>query len=442
MSVIEEMAGHLAGLDAGNKDILELHLVDTIGAAILGPCIPEGRALLDGEGDGLTALSAGNALDQVAVRVGMTRLSELDDIHLSSGTTPGSIIVPAVTTLSAHLPDVKAEDFGAAMVAGLEAMIRLGAGVRGPEIIYRGIWTTYFTAPFGSAAACARLLGLDANETAHALAIALTSIAGRMGQPGSEKTARWLMAGHAARAGCFAALSARDGFRGDLSLLDGAWLENAHGVASDAERFNQGWGGESALEGISLKPFCSAKQIIAAVTAFKEILAGGLDPDSITSLTIHVPQAYAKMIDHGVVAGNRLSSISSGPYQLAVAAYHPEALYDAVRGGLPLDDKVAELMEKTSVAVDADLAAHMPGCWPGRVEVTGPAGTEEATITHAPSDPGNQLSPEEALEKLHKAGDRLIGAEAVEDWISLARGALSDDGAVRELAGRFVVWRG
>ena len=39
-------------------------------------------------------------------------------------------------------------------------MIRLGVAIDGPSVLYRGIWPTYFAAPFGVAAVAARLMRL------------------------------------------------------------------------------------------------------------------------------------------------------------------------------------------------------------------------------------------------------------------------------------------
>ena len=56
------------------------------------------------------------------------------------------------------------DDLAAAIVAGYEAMIRLGAAIDGPSVLYRGIWPTYFAAPFGAAAVAARLFRLDGSR--------------------------------------------------------------------------------------------------------------------------------------------------------------------------------------------------------------------------------------------------------------------------------------
>ena len=89
----------------------------------------------------------------------------------------------------------------AAMLAGYEATIRLGLAIKGPSVLYRGIWPTYFAAGFGTSAVAARLLRLNQKQTAHALALALTTASPSVGQHHAVTTARWLSVGNAARNG-------------------------------------------------------------------------------------------------------------------------------------------------------------------------------------------------------------------------------------------------
>src|SRR5437588_625310 len=105
-----------------------------------------------------------------------------------------------------------------------EAMTRLGRAVDGPAILYRGIWPTYFAAPFGMAAVAARLLDLDEEASAHALALALTLAAPTVGHHNAATTARWFAVGNAARNGLNAALAAQQGFTSDRKLLEGRVL--------------------------------------------------------------------------------------------------------------------------------------------------------------------------------------------------------------------------
>ena len=63
------------------------------------------------------------------------------------------------------MPSLAASDAESAILAGYEAMIRLGRAIDGPAVLsHRGFWPTYFTAPFGIAAATSRLLKLDAKQ--------------------------------------------------------------------------------------------------------------------------------------------------------------------------------------------------------------------------------------------------------------------------------------
>ena len=182
--------------------------------------------------------------------------------------------------MAASLPEADAADLAAAIVAGYEAMIRLGSAIDGPSVLYRGIWPSYFAAPFGVAAVAARLLRLDAQQAAHALATALIMAAPGTGHHAAITTARWLAVGHAAGRGLQAALAAQAGFTSDLKLADGDFLKNIYGIATNAGVLGAGLG-ELALHQVSFKPWCAARQTMAATQALKELLAEGVAANSI-----------------------------------------------------------------------------------------------------------------------------------------------------------------
>src|SRR6516164_6889251 len=163
--------GREAGSARGARELVDLHIIDTIGAWIASMGSAEGLALLkyraamrgSARVDGVVALD-------LSMRCALARASEIDDIHLASMTTPGGIVIPAALTLASATPAVTLDDLTAATLAGYEAMIRLGGAIDGPSVLYRGIWPTYFAAPFAVAAVTARILKLDAKKTANALA--------------------------------------------------------------------------------------------------------------------------------------------------------------------------------------------------------------------------------------------------------------------------------
>src|SRR6516164_7019618 len=178
MSALGELGRYIA--DSGPpaddlRELAQLHLIDTVGALIASTRMREGLRLLRFRAGMPEAAEAhgASALD-LSTRCALARASEIDNIHLPSMTTPGAIVIPGALTLAAAMPVVAAQEataqgLVAAIVAGYEAMTRLGRAVDGPSILYRGIWPTYFAAPFGMAAVTARLLKLDEEASAHAL---------------------------------------------------------------------------------------------------------------------------------------------------------------------------------------------------------------------------------------------------------------------------------
>src|SRR6516164_5262894 len=182
MSALERLGSYVAASGRERRcearELVELHLIDTVGALIASTHTVECLGLLRfraamrarAQADGAWALD-------LATRCALARLSVI-----------------------------------AAILAGTEAMTRLGRAVDGPAILYRGIWPTYFAAPFGMAAVTARLLKLDEEASAHALALALTLAAPTVGHHNAATTSRWFAVGNAARNGLNAALAAQQGF--------------------------------------------------------------------------------------------------------------------------------------------------------------------------------------------------------------------------------------
>ena len=428
MTVLERF-GEWAAVDlpAGQADRLSEHVLDTVGAWLAGSATQDGGALARLQGD----LSPERPLDRLSRRVGQTRLTEIDDIHLPSCTTPGSVVV---TTALAMLPvGARAQDFAAALRAGYGAMTWLSGMVAGAHVFYRGIWPTYYVTPVGAAAVMARLLGLDARQTADALAIALTASSPGIGAP-DGLTPRWLLIGEAARLGCRAAMAAAGGYSGDRSLLDGDWTARVHGLAIDPAAPAQPPpdGGVSAL---SMKPICAARQTQATIAAFRHLLQGGIAPGAIERVLVTVPPNFVGLIDHART-DSRMGRITSIAYLLGLAAYHPEALEEVAR-------EVLLPFPPLSVTVSADPAmdAYYPRSWPARVELLLKTGQRVAhTVIDAPGDPVDPLSPVALRAKFHRLARQRLDAEAIEVWERACLASTTDDAALATLFGLMQGW--
>ena len=426
MTVLDEIAATLGAVapDRAERDLVGLHILDTYGAWIAGEATPDGAALRGLEQAPLPAIGGG-VLDRIALVCATVRLTEIDDIHAPSCTTIGSAVVPAALILADALPAPDAlsatGDIPAAIAVGYRAMARLGEAIEGATIVYRGVWPSYFCAPFGVAATAARLMGLDAGKTANALAIALTLSTGRAGGLSPVPTARWFQFGQAARAGCVAALAAERGMTADLALLDGSRFSDAFGIALNPEPL--GRMSRPVLDEMSFKPWCSAKQSVAATDAFRRILARGVSPGDIQDVLVEVPPPYQPMISRAATPDAGLAALVSAACRIALAAYDPGRLDDVTRSSAPGSEPTNALIAKVSVRVDDTLMAHFPARYPARVTITTQAGQESELAVDTPGDPGTAYGEDEVTAKFQ----RFTGL----DPIPLAK--LDDDATLKTL---------
>jgi 2-methylcitrate dehydratase PrpD len=435
MSVTDALGAFVAGLafEELPPDVRahhELHVFDSIGAALAGSAVPETLDVRDlvaasyGAGPALAIGTARRTSVPAAALLGAVsaRCSEIDDIHLRACITPGSLIVPVAVAIASADSSIDGATFLAACAAGTEVLVRLGVAVDGPKILYRDIWPTYLCAPMGIAATVARLLRLDAAQTADAIGIAASIATGTTGRP-AGKTSRWLTMGCAVQNGVIAALGAQRGMRGDTALLDANWSKIL-GVPLDTGALLDGLGERYEGAASCMKPWCAAKQTVAATDAFRTLLAGeGLDARELREVVVSVPGAYRAMIDKPGLPRVRQESFASVQYQFALAAFAPEKSYDIVRTEIATTPDVERLMAVTSVIGDAGLDAAYPAAWPARVTIAAADGRRfEREVMHPLGDPGTPFGWGEVRDKIVRASG--IAAADV-DGIAAATRALA-----------------
>jgi 2-methylcitrate dehydratase PrpD len=435
VSVIGALAAFVAGakasaLPAAEQERLRLHVADTAVAALAGASIPEGKALKSlGEGGALAA--------RVGRLAAATRLTEIDDIHLPSCITPSAGVVPVALALAAHAQKFDLGEIASAIWAGTEVAARLGLAVNGSQILYRGIWPTYLAAPVAAAATAARLMGLNEARTGHALSLAVMLMAGGVGRIHGAPSGRWFLYANAVAGGVAAAQAARADYRGDPDVLDKDWLTDTHGIALERERLTENLGVSSVYAALSLKPFCSAKQAIAAIEAFRAILDRGVRHDAIAKVHVRVPPSYAGMIATRAEAGARISTIVSVAHQLALAALMPDALYDIDRSAPKMDAAVTQFAAKVDVAADASLQPLYPRHWPAEVEVEIGGDVVRYRVVEARGDPERPLDAAGIGDKAHRVLAPLVGCGHAGEWLTMCSAALDDLTACRKLAESF-----
>ena len=419
----------LAELPPALFDRVKLHLLDTLGALLAGSRTPEGIAigrLLDSDkgAGGVEVPGYPFTVDlatAVMVSCAAARLSEVDDIHLASCTTPGSVIIPAALALASAGELSTFGEFAAAVTAGYEMLIRLGLAVNGPAILQKKMWPTYFAAAFGSAATASRAWGLSAEQTAGALATALASATGTAISGRSPATSRWLTLGAAASSGVRAARSARQGFLGDSDLLE-RYAGRIAGLRVSTKRLLGGLGRRYRFDEIGTKPYPVARQALAAVEAARELVqAERLDVAAMEEIVVRVPGAQLGIINHPEVPGHRLASIISAQYQIALALLAPERLFDTRRTPPFADGPLRELMAKVRVERAPELEKHYPARWPGEVAVKANGRWLSRQVLEPQGDARNRFDWDGAVRKFQTIAGPVLGSGEADRVASLVR---------------------
>lgn len=370
-----------------DRYVARLRLADTAFATFVGSRTGQGRlgVQVADELHGAKSL-AGRAFRLVAAG----RLTEIDDIDLLSCVTPGAIVVPTVLALVGGPGPIRVDVDGVldAVVRGYEVALGLGEAIRGPQRLATGVWPSLTVGGVTAAAVAAWLLGAADDEVAAAVHLAARqSIAGN-----PRGNAREILLAGAVVTGICCAVAARRGF----AISGGA------GVVDDLLDASAEVSGSARIHRPSIKPICSARQTMGAVSALRSVLdTGEVTLDDIGRIDVHVPTEYAAMLDKPAVASRR-ESLSSAQYQLALAAVDPAGLYDVDRAVLRTDEAFRALMARVHVHPDADLSAQYPVRWPARVRVTVTGGTVEAVTDDVPGE--HDISAETLATKLRAFG--------------------------------------
>ena len=246
-------------------------ILDTIGVTLAGssdPCASIVAGVLSSSGQSLLLGTSRRAsiLDAALVNGAASHALDFDDCN---NTMAGHPSAPVLSALFALADDVGASgsDFIVAYVAGFETECKISLGV------------------FGAAAACAKLLQLDEQRTATALAIAASLSSGIKSNFGTY--VKPLHVGHSARNGLFAALIARDDYTASPVAFEHkqGYFEVFNGAGNyDAEKILPAWGSpfDIVKPGIGIKQYpCCASTHPAIDAMLKLVRMHDVTPDAV-----------------------------------------------------------------------------------------------------------------------------------------------------------------
>ena len=211
---------------------------------------------------------------------------DFDDTHLRTIIHPAGPVASAALALAEHTGS-SGRRLVDAVVLGIDVACRVGNTVY-PDHYDRGWHITGSTGMLGAAAACARLLSLDADRTTMALGIAASQPIGVREQFGSMT--KPFHPGAAARAGLMSALMAKHGYTASTRALEAPrGLIQTFSTKSDWAEITTDLGKRFEISFNSYKPFACGIVIHPSIDGCVQLAAAnGLSGEDIERIELKV----------------------------------------------------------------------------------------------------------------------------------------------------------
>lgn len=381
------------------RETVRLALLDTLGCGVYGQATPWARILVQWARAGAPARGEATvwgenvpslrAADAALVNGTAAHGFELDDYH-NAKLHAGAVVIPAAMALAERL-DANGERLVTAIAAGYEVMIRSSLALNPSAARLRGWHLTGVCGPFGAAAACAVLLGLDEERTAWALGLGGTQGSGLWAFNADGTMSKRFHAGRAAYSGVLAAELAAQGFTGSTQIYefhDGGVLK-AYSDASDPAPLTAELGKRYQLDDNRIKPYSCCGSTHSYVDAAFELRRRLGTP---WNAERRVRVGLAKVVDvqcgFKYVPGSALNAQMSLRYIVAAALLEGQVLPAQFSEAKLSDPAIVALAEKLELEHDPTLDKLYPehfaawlcaqddeGDWQ-RVDVLDPLGSD------------------------------------------------------------------
>jgi len=281
---------------------------------------------------------------------------DFDDTHLRTVIHPTVPVASAALAL-AEQRSASGAELMHAFILGVEAECKVGNAIS-PEHYDAGWHVTSTCGVIGAAAACSRLLGLDARQTAFAIGMAASQASGLSDILGSMT--RMVNMGHAARNGFLAAWYAARGFTSsDRALEAPRGFANAFTTHADWSRLVDHLGAPWELAANAYKPYPCGIVVHPVLDGCLQLRAAhGLRAETIDRVELLVNPLVIRIMGNPAPADGLRSKVSA-EHCTAVALMTGAAGVEAFTDAMVHDPAVAALRARvvlqacTGVSADA-----------------------------------------------------------------------------------------
>lgn len=301
----------------------------------------------------------------VFVNAASGHILEFDDVNKISISHPGAAVIPTALAVG-ELVQANYEQYAAAVTAGYEVVVRLGA-VLNPSL-YDYWHTTSACGIFAAAVTAGKLLGLDAESMERGMSAAAMMASGLVFGFGTD--AKLVNVGHAAAAGALAALLAAEGFSAPEAVLESPGGYSA--AVSDSRDYSgllPKPGEPFMMEESHYKLHASCGHTHSALDACRALLRER--PISWTDVESIQVYAYKKAVE--LVGTFRRDTPAKAkfslPYCLAAEIIFGNVTLSAFDEAALQDPRIASLAAWIVVLEDPAYTCGYPAVRPERVEI-------------------------------------------------------------------------
>ena len=399
------------------------HILDTFGAALAGAdsaVALQARQVFGAEPG--TALVWGASLRVGAGHAALlngiaAHALELDDTGGCDHS--GAVVLPAVmAALSLVNRPVDGREFITAVVIGYEIGRRVLEAC-GSYSAHNGAgWhSTATCGVFGAAAACARILALDAAQTVSALGIAGSFSGGLWAFIHDGSQSKKLHSGRAAEGGLLAARFAREGVSGPSVLFDDVWggfLKTLAPGSAQPDALNAGLGQVWKLARCSIKPHAACRGTHSAIDGLGLLLDQlNVSVDQVENIQVSLC-SFLKDMCGGQDVGTHAAAQMSLAYALAARLVHGHCRLPAYDPEARNDPRIVRWMSRIHLEVDPLLSNDGEPL----VTLRTVDGRQASLCVEVPlGAPGNPLSDAALEEKFFSLAIRVLARERVEELL-------------------------
>ena len=420
-SISQSIAEHVvacnyAALPASSVAAAKRLMLDTLAVAWAGttaPGAPEAHGLLSeegGRGDSSVwgyggKLPAASATFLNSIAGGALDYDGVNTVHADIVALPAALAM-------AERERASGKDFLAAYVIGSDLCSRFGASITGA---HKGWFTTSIYGAFGAAATAAKLMGLDATATRHALGIALSQAAGTQQSNIEQALTKRFQGALAARAGVFSAQLAGRGITAPREAIEGKFGLYALYQEGNPLKILDGLGRHFEHENTAIKKYpccaCSHASLEAALALIREY---DLKPADVTAIEVTHSTFMHRLVGAPFNPGDnpQVSAQFSVQYAMACALLRRRMSVADLEDSAIFDPAIKAITERTRVVIDESLkSSRAPASVSLTTQTHGTLTRTTEKFPWSPEDPPSDTALQDKLDACFAAGVAPLAAE-------------------------------